>query len=37
MGGAYGTRMLYDFFVRHLLGIDPPNWNVIEADKEKTP
>jgi dienelactone hydrolase len=36
MGGVYGTRMLYDFFVRHLLGMDPPNWNVIEADKEKT-
>ncbi len=35
MGGAYGTRKLYDFFVRHLLGIDPPDWNVIETDKEK--
>ena len=37
MGGAYGTRKLYDFFVHHLLGIDPPHWNAIEADKEKTP
>jgi len=37
MGGAYGTRRLYDFFVRHLLGIDPPHWNAIEADKEKMP
>jgi dipeptidyl aminopeptidase/acylaminoacyl peptidase len=37
MGGAYGTRKLYDFFVHNLLGIDPPHWNAIEADKEKTP
>lgn len=26
-GGAYGTRLLYDFFVHHLLGIEPPDWN----------
>jgi dipeptidyl aminopeptidase/acylaminoacyl peptidase len=37
VGGAYGTRKLYDFFVHHLLGIAPPHWNAIEADKEKTP
>lgn len=36
MGGTYGTRKLYDFFVHHLLGIDPPHWNAIEADKKKT-
>jgi dipeptidyl aminopeptidase/acylaminoacyl peptidase len=26
-GGAFGTRMRNDFFVRHLLGVTPPNWN----------
>jgi dipeptidyl aminopeptidase/acylaminoacyl peptidase len=35
MGGTYGTRKLYDFFAHHLLGIDPPDWNAIETDKEK--
>jgi dipeptidyl aminopeptidase/acylaminoacyl peptidase len=28
-GGAYGTRLLYDFFVHHLLGVEPPDWNRI--------
>ena len=27
MGGAYGERKLSDFFVRHLLGVEPPDWN----------
>jgi hypothetical protein len=27
MGGAYGMRRLQDFFVRHLLGIAPPDRN----------
>ncbi len=27
-GGAYGQRRLRDFFVRHLLGVEPPNRNV---------
>jgi dipeptidyl aminopeptidase/acylaminoacyl peptidase len=27
MGGAYGTRRMHDFFVRHLLGVEPPNRN----------
>jgi dipeptidyl aminopeptidase/acylaminoacyl peptidase len=27
MGGAYGERKMYDFFVRSLLGAAPPNWN----------
>lgn len=26
-GGAYGQRMLDDFFVRNLLGQTPPDWN----------
>jgi dipeptidyl aminopeptidase/acylaminoacyl peptidase len=25
-GGAYGDRKRYDFFVRHLLGVTPPEW-----------
>ena len=36
MGGDYGQRKLYDFFVRHLLGVEPPHWNTIETEKEKT-
>lgn len=28
-GGAYGDRKRYDFFVRHLLRVDPPDWNKI--------
>jgi dipeptidyl aminopeptidase/acylaminoacyl peptidase len=26
-GGAYGERKRFDFFVRHLLGVAPPDWN----------
>jgi dipeptidyl aminopeptidase/acylaminoacyl peptidase len=25
-GGDYGTRKRYDFFVEHLLGVEPPDW-----------
>jgi dipeptidyl aminopeptidase/acylaminoacyl peptidase len=28
-GGAYGNRMRNDYFVRHLLGVVPPDWNRI--------
>ena len=31
-GGAYGERRRRDFFVRHLLGVEPPNWNKIEEN-----
>ena len=27
MGGAYGQRRMNDFFVRHLLGSEPPSHN----------
>jgi len=27
MGGAYGQRRMQDFFVRNLLGTEPPNHN----------
>jgi len=33
MGGAYGERKLYDFFIQHLHGLMPPNWNEIEEGK----
>jgi dipeptidyl aminopeptidase/acylaminoacyl peptidase len=29
-GGAFGQRMLQDFFVHHLLGVEPPDWNRVE-------
>jgi dipeptidyl aminopeptidase/acylaminoacyl peptidase len=29
-GGAYGTRKRFDFFVQHLLGVVPPDWNRVE-------
>jgi dipeptidyl aminopeptidase/acylaminoacyl peptidase len=34
MGGPYGERKRNDFFVRHLLGVEPPDWNVEETKKE---
>jgi hypothetical protein len=33
-GGAFGQRMLNDFFVHHLLGVEPPDWNRIEEKKD---
>ncbi|MDR2473510.1 MAG: S9 family peptidase [Tannerella sp.] len=27
LGGEYGDRKRFDFFVRHLLGVQPPDWN----------
>jgi len=30
MGGQYGERRLFDFFVQHLHGLTPPNWNEIK-------
>lgn len=26
-GGEYGERRRIDFFVRHLIGVEPPDWN----------
>jgi hypothetical protein len=28
-GGAFGARKRNDWFVRHLLGIEPPAWNAM--------
>ena len=33
-GGNYGTRLLYDFFVHHLQGVEPPDWNRIGTKSE---
>jgi dipeptidyl aminopeptidase/acylaminoacyl peptidase len=30
IGGDYGVRKCNDFFVEHLLDMDPPEWNRIE-------
>ncbi len=34
MGGPYGERKRNDFFVRHLLGVEPPDWNLEDTKKE---
>ena len=26
-GGAYGQRLLQDFFVHNVMGAEPPEWN----------
>ena len=36
-GAAYGDHKRYDFFVRHLLGANPPAWSALEkAQKPQT-
>jgi dipeptidyl aminopeptidase/acylaminoacyl peptidase len=35
MGGAYGERKMFDFFVRHLQGANPPEWNKGKATEIK--
>ncbi|MFW6085243.1 MAG: DPP IV N-terminal domain-containing protein [Gemmatimonadota bacterium] len=30
-GGDYGERKRFDFFVHHLLGVEPPDWNAVDA------
>jgi dipeptidyl aminopeptidase/acylaminoacyl peptidase len=36
MGGAYGEKKRNDFFVHHLLGVEPPDWNKVEKSKPVT-
>src|SRR5207237_142333 len=36
MGGQYGTRRQRDFFVRHLMGVEPPNRNAAPAQGRGT-
>jgi len=35
-GGDYGERVRRDFFVRNLLGMEPPDWNRIPEKKKDT-
>jgi dipeptidyl aminopeptidase/acylaminoacyl peptidase len=35
-GGAYGDHKRYDFFARHLLGVNPPDWKVLEETLKKS-
>jgi dipeptidyl aminopeptidase/acylaminoacyl peptidase len=35
-GGTYGERKRNDFFVHHLLGVEPPDWNKVEKGKTVT-
>src|SRR5262245_32318050 len=34
-GGNFGQRMLSDFFVHHLLGVEPPDWNRIKKSDQQ--
>ena len=31
LGEDYGEHKRYDFFVRNLLAVDPPKWNLINS------
>jgi dipeptidyl aminopeptidase/acylaminoacyl peptidase len=33
MGGDYGEHKRFDFFVKHLLGVDPPKWSSLKPFK----
>lgn len=33
IGGAYGRRRMQDFFVRHLLGVEPPDRNAVPSEE----
>jgi dipeptidyl aminopeptidase/acylaminoacyl peptidase len=33
-GGEYGERKRFDFFVHHLMGVEPPDWNKIDPKKD---
>ena len=32
-GGVYGERRRRDYFVRHLLGVEPPDWNTVSLTR----
>ncbi len=36
-GGPYGDRKRFDFFVHHLLGQEPPDWNVLDKKLPEPP
>jgi dipeptidyl aminopeptidase/acylaminoacyl peptidase len=31
-GGQFSTRKRNDWFVKHLLGLEPPNWNLLDSN-----
>jgi Dipeptidyl peptidase IV (DPP IV) N-terminal region/Prolyl oligopeptidase family len=33
-GGAYGEKKRNDFFVHHLLGVEPPDWNTMRKKQD---
>ena len=33
MGEAFGEHKRYDFFVRHLMGVNPPAWSDVKTGK----
>jgi len=33
MGGNYGEHKRYDFFVKNLMGVNPPLWNKVDVKK----
>jgi dipeptidyl aminopeptidase/acylaminoacyl peptidase len=35
-GGQFGTRKRNDWFVKHLLGLEPPNWNHVVGGASTT-
>jgi dipeptidyl aminopeptidase/acylaminoacyl peptidase len=35
-GGAYGDHKRFDFFARHLLGVQPPDWKTLEDAMKKS-
>ena len=35
-GGAYGDHKRFDFFARHLLGVKPPEWKVLDDAMKKS-
>ena len=35
-GGAYGEHKRFDFFVRHLLGVAPPEWKLLEGSVNRS-
>ncbi|MGA7783360.1 MAG: prolyl oligopeptidase family serine peptidase [Candidatus Acidiferrales bacterium] len=36
-GGAYGQHLLQDFFVHNLMGVEPPDWKLLEQPAAATP
>ena len=35
-GGTYGDHKRFDFFAKHLLGVDPPEWKALEDAMKKS-